>query len=396
MNMLNFVKCFVILTAIGLLTACGGDGGGSPGSAAQVGGSGTVAIALTDQPACGFDHVFVTVTRVRVHRSASADDTSSGWTDIVVAPARRIDLLELTNGRMEELGVTPLAAGNYTQLRLVLVPNAGGAPANNSVVPTGGVETALVTPSAVQSGLKLIHPFTVEAGKRVDLVIDFDACRSIVRRGNGSFGLKPVLRASLMEVAEFVGYVDKAIADVTVTAQKNGTVVRGTKPDADGLFRLAWLRAASAPYDVVFTAPGRATTVVRGVTVTQDTTTLSTITSPISLGPSPVRQTAGGTVNPVEARDDGAVRALQAVGSVPQVEVATVNVDAISGEYSLILPTASPRLAAYSTTLPLTFAPQDATARLYTLEASATGFATQPRAIDLTAGNVTANFILAP
>ena len=84
-------------------------------------GSGTAAISLTDQPACGFDNVYVTVLKVRVHTSAGADGNSAGWTDISRESAfKKIDLLELTNGRLQELGVTPLPAGNYTQVRLVL------------------------------------------------------------------------------------------------------------------------------------------------------------------------------------------------------------------------------------------------------------------------------------
>jgi hypothetical protein len=261
------------------------------------------------------------------------------------------------------------------------------------VVPTNGSEIALATPSAVQSGLKVIHPFTVEAGKRVDLVIDFDACRSIVRRGNGTFGLKPVLTASVMEVTEIVGYVDPA-QDVTVTAQKNGTVVRGTQPGTDGFFRLAWLSAADAPYDVVFTAPGHATSVVRNVPVTQGTTTLSESAAPIILAESLTNPTASGNVGPPEARDDAVVRALQVVGTVPKVEVATANVDD-AGDYSMTLPLASPQLADFSMTLPLVFAPQSA-GGLYTLEASATDVAAQTANIDLNLGDAAQDFTLVP
>jgi hypothetical protein len=385
-----------------LLAACGGgsgdgsgDGGGMNSGGTQLGGSGTLAILLTDQPACGFDHVFVTVERVRVHASSTADESSGGWTDIAVDPARKIDLLELTNGRFEELGVTPLPAADYTQVRLLLSPNPSGGPPANSVVPTNGSEVALATPSAVQSGLKVIHPFTVEEGKRVDLMIDFDACRSIVRRGNGTFGLKPVLNASVKEVTEIVGFVDPAIDDVTVTAQKNGTVVRGTQPDPDGSFRLAWLSAADAPYDVVFTAPNHATAVVHDVPVTQGTTVLSRNTSPISLGTSD-SNIASGTVNPLEAQDGAVVHALQEVGSAPDlftVEVATTNVDDTTGQYSMSLPIATPQVADFSTTLPLVFTPQGA-AGLYTLEASAAGFATQAAQVDLNSGDVTQDFTL--
>src|SRR5678816_1331061 len=131
---------------VSLIAACGGgsDYGSVPAPAVSMG---TLRVALTDAPACGFDHVYVTVERVRVHKTSTANDNDAGWSEIVLNPAQRIDLLGLTNGVLAELGQTSLAAGQYTQVRLVLSPNGGGALAN-SVVPTGGVETALDTPSA--------------------------------------------------------------------------------------------------------------------------------------------------------------------------------------------------------------------------------------------------------
>ena len=55
-----------------------------------------------------------------MHRDSNAGDGDSGWSEIVLDPARKVDLLELTNGLLDELGEMPLPAGKYTQLRLVL------------------------------------------------------------------------------------------------------------------------------------------------------------------------------------------------------------------------------------------------------------------------------------
>ncbi len=350
-------------------------------------------MALTDAPACGFEQVNVTVERVRIHRSDNAGDMDSGWHEIRLNPARRIDLLGLTNGVLEELGTTPLPAGQYTQLRLVLRPNGGGAPAN-SVVPVGGVEQPLDTPSGVQSGIKLIHPFTVQPDQLVDLVLDFDACRSVVVRGNGTYGLKPVIAVLPRTVAEIVGNIDPTLTDVVVSAQRNGNVVRATTPDATGAFRLAFLDpSTSAAYDVAITAAGRATAVVAAVPVApQSSTRISTAAAPITL-PASATRTASGAVTPATALPS--VRALQAVGSLPKVEVAHVNAD-MAGGYTLTLPTAAPLLATYATPLPLAFAPQAASAAKYTLEASATAYVTQSVPIDLTAANATQNFALVP
>src|SRR5450756_442741 len=75
-----------------LVTGCGSGGGAAPG---------TLGVSLTDAPACGFDAVNVTVVKVRVHQSSSATDTDAGWTDITLNPARKINLLNLTNGVLD-------------------------------------------------------------------------------------------------------------------------------------------------------------------------------------------------------------------------------------------------------------------------------------------------------
>src|SRR5206468_10684987 len=124
------------------------------------------------------------------------------------------------------LGETPLPAGHYTQLRLVLVPNSGSSPLANSVVLSGTTtEIALDTPSGIQSGIKLIHQFTVDSGQRVDLLLDFDACKSVLQTGNGTYKLKPVIKVIPTELNGINGFVDKTLPNVVVTAQQNGQIV---------------------------------------------------------------------------------------------------------------------------------------------------------------------------
>ena len=123
------------------IAACSG-GGGSGGS------SGTLGVSLTDAPACGFEKVYVTVNKVRVHQNSSATDSDAGWTDITLNPARKIDLLSLNNGVIDNLGQTPLATGHYTQLRLVLNPNTTGTSLANSVVVSGNASEVPLVPLA--------------------------------------------------------------------------------------------------------------------------------------------------------------------------------------------------------------------------------------------------------
>src|SRR6185369_2229053 len=129
--------------AVAVLAACGGGGGSSDTPPPQA--NGALKLALTDAPSCGYSAVNVTVQKVRVHQSASASDSDPGWSEVVLNPAQRVDLLTLTNGVLSELGQTPLAAGKYTQMRLVLASNDSANPMANSVVPDSGTETALTT-----------------------------------------------------------------------------------------------------------------------------------------------------------------------------------------------------------------------------------------------------------
>jgi hypothetical protein len=372
-------SALVAVAASAGLVACGGGGeGGGGGGGAPATGSGTLRVALTDSPACGYDQVNVTVERVRVHTSMAANDSDMGWTDIAVSAPRKINLLDLQNGAIAELGQATLPAGTYTQIRLVLGANRGGSPAN-SVVPTGGSELPLDTPSAQQSGLKLINGFTVKPGELTDIVIDFDACKSIVTRGNGSYGLKPVMQMMPRTGAAIAGFIEAGVNGATVTAQKNGVVLRATQPTSTGQFLLAPVDPAQTPYDVVFTAPDRTTAVIASVPVVlNQTTSVGAVGNPVTM-PVSAMSSVSGKLLPLAAQATGSVRALQKVGSVAAVEVAHTNVNATTGEYTLNLSLAAPRFMLYSTgnvtANPMPFGAQTADAALFKLEGAATGFA---------------------
>jgi hypothetical protein len=363
------------------LTACGGGGGTEPG---------TMRLSLTDAPACGYDNVFVTVEKVRVHQSSAAGDNDSGWSEVVLATPQRIDLLTLTNGTLLPLGQTELPAGIYTQMRLVLgnkpPPGSTQGTLANSIKPTDGVETGLTTPSGQQSGLKMNVNITVPAGQVADFAIDFDACKSFVKSGNsGQYLLKPVLSViPILSAAgqRIVGFVDASLATggASVSAQTTGgTPVRATPPDATGRFTLYPVPTGNN-YTLVVTAPGRVTTVMTGVPVTADATTTvnaagTSITPPATvLAPRAVT----GTVAPTTAT----VRALQALASGPTIETGAASVDGVSGAFSFSLPIEAPVRTAYVTGAPtLTFTSDTLALGLYTIEATSAG-ANQSAAID--------------
>jgi hypothetical protein len=380
------------------LASCGG-GGGADGA-----GFGTLRAALTDAPSCGYDHVYVTVDRVRVHRSSTAGDDEGGWREIVLSTPKRIDLLDLTNGVLEELGQTSLPAGTYSQVRLVLAENSASAPLANAVQPTGGALVALSTPSAQQSGLKLKASIEVQENKTADLVLDFDACRSVVTAGNsGRYNLKPVLSVVPRVTTGIEGYVSTTLtpAGTTVSAQQNGTVVRSTVPDANGRFVLNMLPQGS--YDIVVVAEGRSTAVVTGVPVASTTTTLNASGSAI-LPPASVMREIAGTVTAAPAAGggttptlvtDATVRATQSLTGGPAVEVRHQPVDGTLATYRLRVPAGAPVKAAWAAS-GLTFNADNTVAGKYTVQAAAPGRTAVTAAADVAAADASVSLGFAP
>ncbi len=361
------------------------------------GNTGTLSVSMTDIPSCGFDEVNVTVSRIRVHESTAASENDSGWSDITLSPPRKINLTSLVNGVLEDLGQTALPAGHYTQLRLVLAPNSPSEPLNNSVVPTSGTETPVDTPSAVQSGIKLIHEFDVAADTIVDLVLDFDACKSIVKKGNGGYALKPVIKVIPMEISgRIAGFVGTSLSGdyPMVYAEQDGEVVKSTVPDSNGSFILSPLQqsATAGNYDVVITADNHATAMIKAVPVTANgTTTISNSAQPINLNSSSVH-TVTGTVTPVGA--EALIRASQTFTSGPTMEVRSTSADLSDGSYLFTLPAEAPSLGSYEGTLPIVFTADPSIAGEYKLEASADGYTTQTTSVDVSGTDKTIDFIL--
>lgn len=392
MKMLNGLIAAFLL---GLMTACGGGGGGGSSD------TGTLKLSLTDSPACGFDKVFVTVEKVRVHRSASAEESDAGWSEVVLASPTRVDLLSLNNGTLLPLGQTELPAGTYTQMRLVLSPNSAANPLANAIQPTGGTVVALTTPSAQTSGLKANINIVIPAGQVADFAIDFDACKSFVKAGNsGQYLIKPVLSViPILSSAgqRIVGYLDASMlgASTQVSVQQSGVPQRTTSPEASGRFVLYPVPVGT--YDLVITASGHANAALTGVPASSTVSTVIGSDSARILTPlSATSHTALGSVslNGSVAATDGAVMATQAFASGTRIEVGFASADALSGSYSLSLPTAPPAYLAYSAgATSFVFNDEAANAGLYRLEANVPSLAAKTADVDLGSGNVTTDFV---
>jgi Domain of unknown function (DUF4382) len=178
--------------AVAQLSGCGG-GGGSGGISA----AGTLQVGLTDRQSDAFQQVVVTIREVRVvpaGRENAADNDPALPVVVTFATPRTVDVLTL-RFQQEILGAITLPAGTYNQVRLILEPNPAGQgrePLNYLTLKTAPtVKVPLKTPSAQQSGLKVLGRFEVKAGVANAILLDFDPNTAIVDRGNGDFNLKP-------------------------------------------------------------------------------------------------------------------------------------------------------------------------------------------------------------
>ena len=188
------------------------------------GDTGRLSMSLIDKPSDDYDAVYVTIKEIAVH---AAGQTESIW-KTVLEPNKTIDLLALANGVREQLGIVSLDAGRYTQLRLIIgtqqdnglnIQGHSHAFANY-VIDTIGDIHELKIPSGMQTGIKLVQGFDINANSTTELTFDFDASRSVVVAGNsGKYLLKPTIQV-----------VDTAVATVIagmVTKQADQSALGG-------------------------------------------------------------------------------------------------------------------------------------------------------------------------
>lgn len=401
-----FVACLVALACAFVLAACGGGGDGG-----QAKSGATLGVMLTDAPACGFDAVYVTVRQVRIHRSEDAEEDVDGWTNVNIDPPRKINLLDLNNGVAAALGEGPIGPGTYQQFRLVLVHNDDDTLANSVVLSGTSTELPLETK---KSGIKLVHGFTVGINERADVLLDFNACKSVVKRGHGhghdnkdgkgTYSLKPVIKITpfLVNVNTSIqGVIAPTLlgSNVVISAQRNGTIVQSTAPNQyTGEFTLA--RLDSGDYDVVVTADGHATALIRGVPAasSSSTATIGTSAQPFTLPRSTSHTISGAiTLNPVSPGTVILVTAKQAIVPGSYVLVKSDSADLADANYALTLPAGAPLVGNYGTgSLPIALEPVPAAAGLYLIEASAPGYTAQSVTKNLASVDVTQNATLVP
>ena len=433
-----------LVVAVALIVLSCGGGPTSMQSPAM----GTVNVSISDPPSCAaqtgtaagamapgsFGNVWVTIVSVKAHISATADANSSGWQELAPqlnSTPMQVDLINLpANGiqcLLQKLGSAELPAGDYQQIRLILLANAATStpPSPNKCAQLGNVFNCaqdssglheLKLASEAQTGLKvppgqmLGGPLHVAAGQSVDLNIDFDACASITP----SFTLKPALTAGVVspnmsgisgQVVDSVTMQPITGATVTLQSPDNTGVDRiAAAPkttDATGHFRFCPLPAQA--FDVVIdamTSSGTAydATIIFNATGGTDLGAIPLVAevpaiSGASTGPGTIQGTITAINGTTGASIDATLGALQTVMvsgashafTVPLFANSTSSVSitsstscptgapkgAFCGSYTLVVPASNPEVGTFSMGK-VTFAAPASGDVLYTVQADAT------------------------
>ncbi|MBA4319584.1 MAG: hypothetical protein C0412_14375 [Flavobacterium sp.] len=192
---------------------------------------------MTDAPG-PYDAVFVDLQGVEI--------TGSGGETVTLNAKKGIyNLLDLSNGVSALIATDTLQNSKVEQIRLILG-------INNTVV-LNGVSYPLSTPSADQSGLKLQVHQTLQQGILYEILLDFDANKSIVVTGTGTYKLKPVVRTIQTAVSGTIkGKISPiGLAVVTAVSTTDATLSFSTNVNIVGDFMVMGLPAGT--YNVTIT-----------------------------------------------------------------------------------------------------------------------------------------------
>jgi hypothetical protein len=137
-------------------------------------------LRMTDAPMAQVQQVNIDLQTIIVTTDSTRDSTVLGTN------AGIYNLLDYQGDLDTLIGSAIIQAFTVDQIRLVLGDN-------NSVM-VDSVLYDLKTPSAQQSGLKINLHADISTVDVYNVLIDFDAEKSVVEQGNGGYLLKPVIK----------------------------------------------------------------------------------------------------------------------------------------------------------------------------------------------------------
>jgi hypothetical protein len=187
----GFSRASLAAAAAAIVIGCGS----SPSGPSNTGS--TLNVMIKDSPYSDAKALLVTFSEVSAHVSGAGGFTvlpfSGGGT------SRTCDLKKLQTAQ-DVLGTGTLAAGHYTQVRLVVTSavlyfdNATALPGGAACAPTVAVPAGRSANVSVSSGdVKLNREFDVTAAGATTILVDFNGDQSITLQGNGEYRMSPVI-----------------------------------------------------------------------------------------------------------------------------------------------------------------------------------------------------------
>ena len=170
-------------------------------------GQGKLSILLTDA-AGDYAAVYVTIAEIHVHRAGTEDESNENDSDdgewiVIDIEDTTYNLLELQNGVTVPMADEVILAGKYTQLRLILGSKDDGKlnmfgekhESANYIVLTEEENLMAYALKVPSNTVKYNHNFTILNDEVVEMIIDFDADKSIHPAGD-KWILNPVLKVT--------------------------------------------------------------------------------------------------------------------------------------------------------------------------------------------------------
>ncbi len=220
------------------------------------------AVRMTDAPG-PYSAVNIDLQSVVVTGSDGKDVTMN-------VKAGIYNLLNFSNGIDTLIATGALEVATVQQIRLIL--------GTNNTVVLNNVTYPLSTPSADQSGLKLQVNQSLQAGVQYSVLLDFDANKSVVETGNGTYKLKPVIRTIEAAISGSVkGKITPAGTSAFVTATSSTNVTYSSNVSATGDFIIMGLPAGVYSITITPASPLLPVT-VNNVSVTTGVTSNMAIT----------------------------------------------------------------------------------------------------------------------
>ena len=337
---------FVIGLGLATIIATGGGGGGGSGA-----GKGSLSLSLLDATTDEYNAVYVTIEEVQAHKAGGT------WQE-VLSPQKTYNLLELVNGVREELGISRLETGEYTQLRMIIgeTPDDGinilseSHPYANYLIDKSNDYRELKVPSGYHTGIKIVHGFEINKNQTTELILDFDASKSIVKAGNsGRWLLKPIIKVlntdnySIIDGTVFDADTGNAMGGVFVSAQISDSVAIDPKDRV--VIQASTITDDSGSY-IIFLQPGTYNIVAYKDEFNPDCTCLVaepdiTYSEDLTLN-SALTGIVSGEVSITEGSEEQHVtlsfrQTLQCCGSDEEIEVKSLNVVNL-GNYIQLLP----------------------------------------------------------